>query len=119
MAAPYHILTNQIYGDSLASGVEEGKIVIGQKNSETVLAQNQPNPAKAMTRIDFNLPTAGEVTLKVYDAQGGLVRTLVSGTRGAGTHSVNLDGGSLSSGVYFYRLQAGSSTATRRLVIAR
>jgi hypothetical protein len=78
-----------------------------------------PNPTRGNASIAFSLPARGEVSLKVYDAQGRHVRTLVSGTREAGVHSVSLDGGSLSSGVYFYRLQAGNFTATRSLVVVR
>jgi len=101
------------------SGVEVGKIIIGRDYTEPVLAQNRPNPAKSTTRIEFALPRAGDVTLKVYDAQGGLVRTLVSGTRGAGTHSVNLDGSNLSSGVYFYLLAFEGKSLSKKLVVVR
>jgi len=83
----------------------------------TALAQNQPNPSKGSTEILFSLPKAKQVRLAVYDVQGRLVRTLVEGTRAAGTHQVSVSG--LESGVYFYRLEVGGSALTRRMVVTR
>jgi hypothetical protein len=104
------------YADWGTVGVESPQPVT--RPSELALSVS-PNPTRGNASIAFSLPARGDVSLKLYDAQGRLVRTLVSGTREAGAHSVSLNGGSLSSGVYFYRLQSGSSTATKKLVIAR
>ena len=82
-----------------------------------VLAQNRPNPAKGSTEIAFSLPRSGEARLAVYDPQGRLVKTLAEGTQLAGTHRINVSG--LKSGVYFYRLEAGRTSLTRRMVVAK
>jgi len=76
-----------------------------------------PNPTRGGTSVAFSLPVNGETSLKVYDAQGRFVRTLVSGTREAGTYRASLGG--LSAGVYFLNLQAGTYRATRNLVVVR
>ncbi len=100
----------------LPVGIEAGET--GKPKDEAVgLAQNRPNPAKGSTEIAFSLPKAEQVRLAVYDAQGRLVRTLVEGNRAAGTHQISVSG--LESGVYFYRLEAGRNSLTRRMVVAK
>lgn len=79
----------------------------------------RPNPAKGNMTIEFSLPAKAEVSLKVYDTQGRLICSLVSGTQEPGSHAVMLDGSKLPSGIYFCSLQAGSFSDTRKLVIAR
>ncbi|MCL5020108.1 MAG: T9SS type A sorting domain-containing protein [Bacteroidetes bacterium] len=59
------------------------------------------------------------MTLKVYDVLGREVRTLVNGTESAGAHSVSFDAAGLPSGVYFYRLIAGSLSETKKMVVIR
>jgi hypothetical protein len=81
------------------------------------LRQNTPNPATKEAEILFSLPRAQDVRLAVYDVQGRLVRNLVEGTWEAGTHHISVSG--LKSGVYFYRLEAGNASLTRRMVVAR
>jgi N-acetylneuraminic acid mutarotase len=102
------------YADWGGSGVESPEPVTRQGGLSLAVS---PNPARGGTSVAFSLPVSGEASLKVYDAQGRLVRTLVSGTREAGTYRASLGG--LSAGVYFLNLQAGNFTATRKLVVAR
>lgn len=83
------------------------------------LAQNQPNPFNPETTISFGLPEAVDVTLTVYNSAGQRVATLVSGRMPAGEHSVVLDGASLSSGVYFYHLNAGKYSAIKKCVMMK
>ena len=87
------------------------------KETSLELAQNSPNPSRGITEIAFALPQTGEVRLAVYDAQGRLVKTLAEGARSAGTHHISVSG--LKSGVYFYRLEAGNASLTRRMVVAK
>jgi Leucine-rich repeat (LRR) protein len=76
-----------------------------------VLHQNYPNPFNPSTRISYSIPHSGFVSLKIYDILGREIRILVSEFQNAGNYSFNFDAGKLSSGVYFYRLQAGSDCA--------
>jgi len=92
--------------------------------SRTRLAQNVPNPFNPATRIAFDLSAAGRVELRIYDATGRLVRTLVDGFRDAAHHQVRWDGTDSSgfpvgSGVYFYRLHTGGLIATKRMTLIR
>jgi glucuronoarabinoxylan endo-1,4-beta-xylanase len=83
------------------------------------LVQNYPNPFNPSTNIRIELPQASQVSLRVYDMLGREVSELVNERRDAGVHEVKFDGSELSSGVYLYRLQAGSFTQTRKLLLVR
>ncbi len=83
------------------------------------LMQNYPNPFNPATVIMFQLPVASSVTLKIYDLLGREVRTLINGREGAGIHSVTFNAGGLASGVYLYRLQAGSPSDTKKLILLK
>ena len=83
------------------------------------LQQNYPNPFNPSTTIRFALGRRAHVTLTVFNTLGQHVATLVDGSEEAGYHDVRFDGSGLSSGVYFYRLQAGDFRQCRRLVILR
>jgi len=84
-----------------------------------VLGSAYPNPVSARTTIGFELPVAQDVTLTVYDVLGRQVATLVDGMRQAGPQSVEFDVSSLPSGVYVYRLEAGSTQLMERMTIVR
>lgn len=98
---------------------------VGISNSGTgipegfILAQNYPNPFNPSTTIEFALPERSNVTLKVYNAHGQEVATLVNGEYSAGTYNVHWNAGDLASGVYFYSLKAGKFTETKRLVLVK
>jgi hypothetical protein len=80
-----------------------------------VLGQNYPNPFNPATTISFGVPTQSFVSLKVFDTLGKEVSTLLSKQLSAGTYSRQWNTAGLSSGVYFYRLQAGdASTGSAR-----
>jgi hypothetical protein len=88
------------------------------------LAQNHPNPFNPTTRINFSLDSQGDVSLVVYDITGKLVRTLVNRSMTAGTHSEAWDGrdgqgNPVATGVYFYRLTAGSRTLTKKMMLLK
>jgi len=83
------------------------------------LAQNYPNPFNPTTNISFSLAARSNVTLKVFDILGREVATLVSEELPAGTHTFQWNALNLSSGVYFYRLQTGSFTQTKKLILLR
>jgi hypothetical protein len=83
------------------------------------LLQNYPNPFNPMTIIKYQLPEESYVSLKVYDIVGRVVATLADETKRAGYHEVSLNASSLASGVYVYRITAGSYAATKKLVLLK
>jgi hypothetical protein len=87
--------------------------------STYALNQNYPNPFNPSTKIRFNLPVSETVRLKIFDVAGREVATLVDGKQDAGSFEVTFDGADLASGVYFYRLEAGSYTAIKRMMLIK
>jgi len=83
------------------------------------LKQNYPNPFNPTTTITFALPVKSFVSLKIFDALGREVATLLEEELPVGTYSKQWDASGLPSGVYFYRLQAGSFMETKKLVLVR
>jgi hypothetical protein len=83
------------------------------------LSQNYPNPFNPTTKIDYNLPTDANVSLKIYDVTGRLISTLVNEKKLAGYYTNEFDAVNIASGVYFYRLQAGSFVDTKRFVVIK
>jgi uncharacterized delta-60 repeat protein len=83
------------------------------------LGQNYPNPFNPTTTISFTLPSKSFVSLKVFDALGREVSTLISEEMPVGTYTRQWNGGKLASGVYFYRLQAGSFIQTKKLLLLK
>ena len=83
------------------------------------LSQNYPNPFNASTIISYDLPYRLQVTIDVFDILGRQVKTISDGRQSAGSHSLIWHVGDFSSGVYFYRLQAGEYTETRKMMLAK
>jgi hypothetical protein len=92
---------------------------IGQLPTGFALEQNYPNPFNPATTILYSLPQRALVTLKVYNLLGQEVAILENGIKNAGAYSALFDGRNLASGVYFYRLQAGAMTSTRKFVLLK
>jgi hypothetical protein len=78
-----------------------------------------PNPFNATTTISCELRAASYVSLKIYDAAGRLVETLVEGWREAGEYQVTFDGSKLATGVYVYRLEAGENVSRGKMVLLK
>ncbi|MFH1276882.1 MAG: FlgD immunoglobulin-like domain containing protein [Candidatus Eisenbacteria bacterium] len=96
----------------------------GAVPTTTRLLGNVPNPFNPVTEIRFDLSNRVPVSLEVYNVSGQRVRTLSSGALSAGSHAVTWDGrddggASVSSGVYFYRLQAGEFSESKRMTLIR
>lgn len=83
------------------------------------LLQNYPNPFNPSTIISFQLPAESFVELKVFDAIGREVTTLVNETKSPGYHQVKFDAGKLSSGIYFYQLKSSNFTQVRKLMFLK
>lgn len=108
-------------------GFLDGSIVVNVDDNGTnrflpshvTLEQNYPNPFNPSTTIRYELPKQVLVSLKVYNVLGQEVASLVSEVQIAGKHQVEFHGENLSSGVYFYRLQAGEFVDTKKLVLLK
>lgn len=99
-------------------------VTVQVKALKLELAQNNPNPFNPTTTIGYTVPSRTNVTLQIFDVAGRLVTTLVDDARDAGRYSTEWNGRSangtqVGSGVYFYRLQAGNETVTRKMVMLK
>lgn len=103
--------------DSLPVGVEHNESFSLLKNFS--LFQNYPNPFNPITVIRYSLPKHSHVTLEIYNILGQKVATLVDGKQKAGYKTVRWNAGSFSSGIYFYRLQAGDFVETRKMMLLK
>ncbi len=83
------------------------------------LEQNYPNPFNPSTKIAYELPKAGLVSMVVFDILGREVATLVNEVKPAGKYSVNFNASSLASGVYFYRITAGDFTESKKMLLIK
>jgi hypothetical protein len=97
--------------------IPTGVAITGTVPEGFALQQNYPNPFNPSTTIRYGLPYRSTVTLTVYNTLGQKVRTLVQGTLEAGNYEVTFDGTGLASGVYYYRIQAGSFVETKKLLL--
>ncbi len=109
------------YFELSTAGVEDPLAAAPVRSS---LGQNVPNPFNPVTVIDYALAQAGDVSLRVYDLNGRMVRELVNGPQSATRYQVEWDGRddagrSLASGVYFYQLKGPGIQETRRMVLAK
>src|ERR1035437_9008205 len=104
------------YGSYKYSNIVEADLIAP---SVFDLSQNFPNPWNPTTLITYSLPTSSNVILKVYNVLGKLIKTLVNENQEAGIYKVNFDAGSLSNGVYFYKIQAGNYTETKKMLLLK
>ncbi len=113
------VAATDITWESPVTGVRESLPASDGLPTVFALSQNYPNPFNPTTRIEFSLPRASMVQLKVYDVIGREVATLANGQMPAGRYTVSFNGGNLASGVYFYRLAAGTFVQTRSLLLVK
>ncbi len=83
------------------------------------LSQNYPNPFNPMTTINFSVGKTGRTTIKVYDILGRQITVLLDEIKEPGNHFVNFDAGSLSGGMYFYTINSGAYTQTRKMILLK
>jgi hypothetical protein len=107
---------NGVYGDVNFLGI---KPISNTIPGEYKLMQNYPNPFNPSTNISFDLPKLSHVKIVLFDVLGREVSTLLDDTKPAGSYVFNWDAGNLSSGVYFYRIEAGSFTDTKKMVLVK
>ncbi len=92
---------------------------ISQIPAEFALGQNYPNPFNPSTKINFALPSDMNVKLAVYNTLGEKVAELVNGAMTAGTYAIDFNAAALPSGIYFYRIEAGTNVAVRKMMLLK
>jgi phosphatidylserine/phosphatidylglycerophosphate/cardiolipin synthase-like enzyme len=102
--------------DSVRVGVEQIASTIPQTYT---LSQNYPNPFNPVTKIEYAIPATQHVVLKMYDVLGREVQTLVNAQQAPGVYRVDVNGAGFASGVYFYRLEAGSFVQLRKMMLLK
>lgn len=86
---------------------------------EYSLRQNYPNPFNPITKINYNIPKDGNVTLKIFDNAGRETKTIVNEFKPAGYYTLELDGSNLSSGIYFYTLSSEGFIQTKKMILIK
>ncbi|MBU2447260.1 MAG: T9SS type A sorting domain-containing protein [Bacteroidetes bacterium] len=108
-----------------ANTINSGTTIVQNESApkEFTLSQNYPNPFNPSTKIQYSLRNAGFVSLKVFNLLGREVATLVNSNQEAGSYTVPFNTSeaklNLASGVYFYRLEAGSFVSTKKLILMK
>jgi Secretion system C-terminal sorting domain len=107
-----------VYGDTTLVGINDGKNNIP---AEFPLSQNYPNPFNPTTKINFQIEKSGLVSLKVYDILGREVASIINEEKHIGEYEIKFDASkyNLPSGVYFYKLQAGSYIQTKKMILLK
>ncbi len=108
-----HIKSTSDLGDLHSGGNN------GTQNDKPVLNQNRPNPFNPSTVISFNLPKGEFVTVKIFDMLGREVASLVNTQMSAGTHSLTWNANGMTSGAYFYKIQAGAFTEIKTMLLVK
>jgi flagellar hook assembly protein FlgD len=98
----------------------EGLITsLNKVQSSAIGLRNYPNPVKASTKISYQLPKEGMVALKIYDALGNVVATLVNSKQSGGMHTIDFNAKDLSRGIYSYKLIFGDQVTTSKMIIVK
>jgi spore coat protein A len=124
MMRPYAVLPNKsrlVPAPFAKNSTSDQSVIELGDNLPTVysLSQNYPNPFNPTTKISFTLPEAKHVTLKVYNSRGQAVSTLIDEEAPAGYHTAMLDAAELATGMYFYKLVAGSFVQTKKMLLIK
>ncbi len=117
----------QVFFNEVARMAELGKVEeptsVAEANSTIptvyALEQNYPNPFNPETIIKYSLPKAGKTTLKIYNALGQVVTTLVDQEKAAGVYTVSFKAASFSSGIYFYRIESGDFVKVKKMMLLK
>jgi hypothetical protein len=112
------IIKGVVYGDTsfVIAGINDKNTV---QPGEFVLSQNYPNPFNPTTTINYSIPKAGNVKLTVYNAIGSKVATIINEYKVAGNYSIQFNGSSLASGIYFYKIEAGQFSQIKKMILMK
>lgn len=105
-----------VYDNWVISSLNDDSDIIVNKFK---LFQNYPNPFNPKTTINYELPKQSKVKLTIYDITGQEVKTLINQRQNAAQHSISFDASGLSSGIYIYKLEAGSFEQSRKMLLVR
>ena len=103
---------------------ESGNIIGISQNSNEIpedfsLLQNYPNPFNPVTKIKFNIQRKSRVSITIYDLTGRLIETIAESEMSAGSYEAIWDGSRFASGVYFYSIQTGSYSLTKKMILLK
>ncbi len=115
---PEYLLGCEIDGEAygnIITAVESEKEII----HDFILYQNYPNPFNPSTTIKFTIPKSEKVIIKVFDVLGKEASELLNEKKSAGTYEIEFSGSNLSTGVYFYRMQAGNFIDTKKFLLVK
>ncbi|MEJ5262330.1 MAG: YCF48-related protein [Ignavibacterium sp.] len=118
-AGSYNYRLKQIDFDGTSKIYNLSETVIVGIPNKFELLQNYPNPFNPSTRISFSIPQRSDIKIKIYDILGNEVATLVDELREAGYYSIEFDGSNLSSGIYFYTIQAGNFYQVKKMTLIK
>jgi hypothetical protein len=94
-------------------------VAVTKRDKAGLNIRNYPNPVRSSTQIMYSLPKEGKVRLVVYNALGNVVTSLVNASQSAGEHRVNFNVENLPGGVYYYKIQVGTSVATQKMMVVK
>ncbi len=86
---------------------------------EYALSQNYPNPFNPLTKIKYDIPFDGNVSIKIFDINGRLIKTLINENKVAGRYEIDFHGENLSSGVYYYKIESGDFSQVRKMILIK
>jgi len=112
---PYVFYIDDLKIISQSVGVEEKDLLPANYSLE----QNYPNPFNPETTIEFSVPVRSNVSIRLFDVLGNMVKEITSGNYDAGKYRVDLSASDLSSGVYFYKLEAGNFVTAKKLILMK
>lgn len=105
-----------LYASASAVGISDDKKII---IDEFKLEQNYPNPFNPLTSIRYSIPKAAFVSIKIYNLVGEEIATIVNEVKSAGNYQIKFNALGLTNGIYFYKLQAGNFTETKKMVLLK
>jgi hypothetical protein len=110
---------DDVQNNIMVTAVEDDDELESAVPDHFALEQNYPNPFNPSTTISYSLPETGHVSLKIYNTLGEEVAVLVDGLLEAGIHKTRFDASRFASGIYFYRIEAGNFTASKKMLLLK
>lgn len=109
----------QIDSDGTFTYSDIVEVVVNHTPENFVLDQNYPNPFNPVTRISFSIPTMCEVSIKIFNSLGKEIATLIKEIKAPGFYSVDFNASGLSSGIYFYKMNAGDFRSIKKMMLLK